>query len=373
MNLLNISPLDGRYQNKTKDLAPIFSEYGLIYYRLFVEIKWFIALSENKDITELPKLEQDSIKYLEDIYGEILINENSLIKHTMQCLSYLIAEDRLRIKFVFVKEEGEFHPKTYIFDDTSNQLVVSGSNNYTSRGFLKNIEHTQVSKSWGSEENQQVAAQLKIQSSPTVVAFKNKQIVDAFQGMVTEKQIVEFVEKALGEKLEEDFSEFYESIEQEIKEKNYSSAKETLLEFISNNSKDQKAISLYLSCLIELRQYQEIDEFLNSLNDDIKKNTEIETIINRLEIIKKNSKGPSIEELMKRLDKQPNNIIIVIETADKLFSLNDYNSAFKLLLEKYPKNKEKIKGKIIEFFNALGHSHESTIEYRKKLSQIIFS
>ena len=68
MTLLNISPLDGRYQNKTKDLAPIFSEYGLIYYRLLVEIKWFISLSENKGITELPKLEPGSIKYLEDIY-----------------------------------------------------------------------------------------------------------------------------------------------------------------------------------------------------------------------------------------------------------------------------------------------------------------
>ena len=95
--------------------------------------------------------------------------------------------------------------------------------------------------------------------------------------------------------------------------------------------------------------------------------------IKRLEIIKKNSKGPSLEELMKKLDMQPNNIIIIFETADKLFSLNDYNSAFKLLLEKYPKNKKKIKAKILEFFNALGHSHDSTIEYRKKLSQIMFS
>ena len=223
------------------------------------------------------------------------------------------------------------------------------------------------------DENQQVAAQLKIQSIPTVFAFKNKQIVNAFQGVITEKQIVEFIEKALGEKLEEDFSEFYKSIEKEIKEKNFSTAKETLLDFISNNSKDQKAISLYLSCLIELGQYEEVDDFLNSLDDDIKKNTEIETIIKRLEIIKKNSKGPSLEELMKKLDTHPNNIIIIFEAADKLFSLNDYNSAFKLLLKKYPKNKEKIKIKILEFFNALGHSHDSTIEYRKKFSQIMFS
>ena len=223
------------------------------------------------------------------------------------------------------------------------------------------------------DENQQVAAQLKIQSIPTVFAFKNKKIVNAFQGVITEKQIVEFVEKALGEKLEDDFSEFYNSIEKEIKEKNFSTAKETLLNFISNNSKEQKAISLFLTCLIELRQYEEVDEFLSSLDDDIKKNTKIETIIKRLEIIKKNSKGPSLEELMKKLDTQPNNISIIFEAADKLFSLNDYNSAFKLLLEKYPKNKEKIKIKILEFFNALGHSHDSTIEYRKKFSQIMFS
>ena len=76
---------------------------------------------------------------------------------------------------------------------------------------------------------------------------------------------------------------------------------------------------------------------------------------------------------MKKLDTHPNNIIIIFETADKLFSINDYNGAFKLLLEKYPKNKEKIKEKILEFFNALGHSHDSTIVYRKKFSQIMFS
>ena len=105
----------------------------------------------------------------------------------------------------------------------------------------------------------------------------------------------------------------------------------------------------------------------------IKNNKEIQTIIKRLEIIKKNSKGPSLEELIKKLDKQPNNIIIIIETADKFFSNNEYDNAFKLLLEKYPKNKEKIKEKILEFFNALGHSHDSTIVYRKKFSQIMFS
>ena len=58
------------------------------------------------------------------------------------------------------------------------------------------------------DENQQIAAQLRIQSIPTVYAFKEKQIVNAFQGVLPEKQVQEFIEKCLGSKLSEDYTEF---------------------------------------------------------------------------------------------------------------------------------------------------------------------
>ena len=47
--------------------------------------------------------------------------------------------------------------------------------------------------------------------------------------------------------------------------------------------------------------------------------------------------------------------------------------AFELLLKHYPKHKEKSKNKMVEFFNVLGNTNELTIEYRKRLSQIMFS
>ena len=59
------------------------------------------------------------------------------------------------------------------------------------------------------DENQQIASQLRIQSIPTVYAFKDKQIVNAFQGVLPEKQVIEFLEKSLGSKINEDFTEFY--------------------------------------------------------------------------------------------------------------------------------------------------------------------
>ena len=223
------------------------------------------------------------------------------------------------------------------------------------------------------DENQQIATQLRIQSIPAVFAFKNKQIVNAFQGVIPEKQIIEFVEKALGEKLEEDFSEFLETITNEIKLKNYSAAKEDLLEFIVNKPKEPKAISLYLSCLFGLEEFEEAENFINSLDEETKANPDIQSALKRLKITKNNNKGPSLENLLKELNAKPNNIEIVLEISDKYFVNNDYEKAFDLLIEKYPNNKEKIKNKILEFFSALGHAHEATRKYRKKFSQIMFS
>jgi len=223
------------------------------------------------------------------------------------------------------------------------------------------------------DENQQVASQLRIQSIPTVFAFKNKQIVNAFQGVIPEKEIIDFVEKALGEKLEEDFSEIFETIEKEIKAKNYSKAKDSLLDFIANQPKEFKAISLYLSCLVNLEEYEEAENFIKSLDEKTINNPEVQSVLKQLKIKKNNSKGPSLEDLLKKLNTNVNNIEIVFEISEKYFANNNYEKAFELLIEKYPKNKEKVKNKILEFFSALGQKHEDTIKYRKKLSQIMFS
>ena len=46
--LLNISPVDGRYKSKVKDLENYLSEYALIKYRVFVEISWLKYLIREK-------------------------------------------------------------------------------------------------------------------------------------------------------------------------------------------------------------------------------------------------------------------------------------------------------------------------------------
>ncbi len=223
------------------------------------------------------------------------------------------------------------------------------------------------------DDNQQIAAQLRIQSIPTVYAFKNKQIVNAFQGVIPESQIIEFIEKCLGSKINEDFTEFYNEIESAMSENKFEETKDTLLEFISKNSDEIKGICFYLECLIELKQFEEIEVFINSLEKDVQEKDEIKQVLKKMDIVKNNSTGPDINDLISKLEKEPSNIDLVIEISDKYFSMKEYENSMDLLLKNYSKNKDKVKNKMVEFFGLLGNTDQITIKYRKKLSQIMFS
>ena len=223
------------------------------------------------------------------------------------------------------------------------------------------------------DENQQIAAQLRIQSIPTVYAFKDKQIVNAFQGVIPEGQIIEFIEKCLGSKINEDFTEFYNEIESAMAENKFEETKDTLLEFISKNSDEIKGICFYLECLIELKQFQEVEMFISSLEKDVQNKDEVKQVLKKMEIVKNNSSGPNINELLDKLESEPDNIDLILEISDKYFSMKEYENGMDLLLKNYPKNKDSIKNKMVEFFGVLGNTDQVTIQYRKKLSQLMFS
>ena len=223
------------------------------------------------------------------------------------------------------------------------------------------------------DENQQIAAQLRIQSIPTVYAFKDKQIVNAFQGVIPEGQIIEFIEKCLGSKINEDFTEFYNDIEIAMAENKFEETKDTLLEFISKNSDEIKGICFYLECLIELKQFEEVEMFISSLEKDVQNKDEVKQVLKKMEIVKNNSSGPNINELLGKLESEPNNIDLILEISDKYFSMKQYENGMDLLLKNYPKNKDSIKNKMVEFFTVLGNTNQITIQYRKKLSQLMFS
>ena len=104
-NLLSISPLDGRYSNSVDSIREFTSEYGLIKYRVIIEIKWFIHLSNNKKIKELPKLSIKETKYLTDLIDNFNLNDAKRIKtiesrtnHDVKAVEYFLKEKFKMIK-----------------------------------------------------------------------------------------------------------------------------------------------------------------------------------------------------------------------------------------------------------------------------------
>jgi len=227
------------------------------------------------------------------------------------------------------------------------------------------------------EENKQIAAQLRIQSIPTVYAFKNHQAVDAFQGVLPEKKIVEFIEKILGENLKKDNTAFYNEVKELISNKQFTQAETLLEKFISDNSKDVIAISMYLNCMIALSKFQETNDFILSLDKEISNTNEIKSVVANLQIKEKGTAGPSLDEIKNIYEKNPKNLDNALNLSEKYFVNQMNDNAFELLLNQYKKHKDKdkdkIKKNIIKYFDALGNDNEITKYYRKKFSSIMFS
>jgi putative thioredoxin len=223
------------------------------------------------------------------------------------------------------------------------------------------------------DENQQIAAQLSIQSIPAVFAFKDKQPVDAFQGVIPETEVIKFLEKSIGEKLVNNFEDFYDQINTLFDEKKFLEAKDLLESFIAENTQEVDGICMYLESLIGLNDISLAEDFLNSLSNEVVKKDQVKKFKDKILLIKNTNQGPSLEKLNEDLERAPDNLDIVFKITDTHFANNDFDNCFNMLLNYYPKNKEKIKSKMLSYFDVLGFKHESTILYRKKLSSIMFS
>ncbi len=98
-SLTAISPIDGRYADKTADLRPIFSEYGLIRYRVWVEVRWLQALAAHSSIHEVPPLSEAATQFLNNLVRNFNLADAQRIKeieritnHDVKAVEYWLKE-----------------------------------------------------------------------------------------------------------------------------------------------------------------------------------------------------------------------------------------------------------------------------------------
>jgi len=100
-------------------------------------------------------------RFGQQLFDEAVLSESAVVLHAVDCLSYLIAADRLELQFVLMRS-GMFHKKIWLFDGDVGWCAVHGSGNVTTPGLLVNGEQMTVDRPWmdGDSATKRVA-QLK--------------------------------------------------------------------------------------------------------------------------------------------------------------------------------------------------------------------
>ncbi|MGZ5075648.1 MAG: lyase family protein, partial [Methylobacter sp.] len=97
--LTAISPIDGRYADKVTALRPIFSEYGLIRFRVLVEVRWLQALASHPQIVEVSPFSDTATQLLNSIVDNFSEADAQRVKdiekttnHDVKAVEYLLKE-----------------------------------------------------------------------------------------------------------------------------------------------------------------------------------------------------------------------------------------------------------------------------------------
>ena len=128
--LTAISPIDGRYRNKTQSVATYFSEYGLIKYRVKVEIEYFIALCEIP-LPQLQDISDQTIKEFRSIYDLFNEKDAQRIKeiekttnHDVKAVEYFIKEKIAGTSLETYKEFIHFGLTSQDINNTATPLSL---------------------------------------------------------------------------------------------------------------------------------------------------------------------------------------------------------------------------------------------------------
>ncbi|SIQ07039.1 adenylosuccinate lyase [Mucilaginibacter lappiensis] len=132
-----ISPIDGRYRNTTAELANYFSEYALIKYRVFVEIEYFIVLTENS-LPQLKHFDAGVSEKLRDIYKNFSEADAESIKEIEKTTNHDVKAVEYFIKKEFDKLGGLEPYKEFIHFGLTSQDINNTAIPYTFKLAINN-------------------------------------------------------------------------------------------------------------------------------------------------------------------------------------------------------------------------------------------
>tara|TARA_B100000287_G_scaffold431113_2_gene487730 strand:- start:928 stop:1833 length:906 start_codon:yes stop_codon:yes gene_type:complete len=229
------------------------------------------------------------------------------------------------------------------------------------------------------DESQSIAAQLQIQSIPTVYVFYQGQVVDGFQGNIQESEIKSFISKATslsgpGKEIEELLVILNTCIENNEWER----AIDISSEIIDSDKKNIEAHVALIKAYVSLKKFAEAKEFITSIPKDLLSENKINDAIQSIEISEKSFLAvDQLGSLREKVNKNPDDLQLKLDLSIALFGNNQIEESFNLLLSSIQIdrdwNDQASRKQLLEFFQTLGLNSDEVKVARRQLSAILFS
>ena len=228
------------------------------------------------------------------------------------------------------------------------------------------------------DENQQIAAQMRVQSIPAVFAFVGGQPIDGFMGALPEGQIRQFIDKLAGKgSLAEEIAAAMKVAEEAMQRKDFAEAQNILGQVLGVDPGHVAALANFAKCQIEFGDLDGASATLSSVPADKKSSADVVSALAALDLALHPVDSSVLEQLQKSVATTPDDFQKRLDLAVALNGAGQRSDATDQLLyvirKKRDWNEDAARKQLVQFFEAWGPKDEATLQGRRKLSAILFS
>lgn len=226
------------------------------------------------------------------------------------------------------------------------------------------------------DENQNLAAQLRVQSIPAVYGFRDGRAIDGFVGAQPESNVRNFIDrltKGAKPPVEAAIEEAWSMLEAgEV-----SDAAAIFSEILKQIPEQPRAVAGLLRCLLAKGDVRRARKFADTLSPEALRNADVEGALSALKLAEQAGNVKDEKGLRARLQKDADDHQARFDLANALFAGGDPDGALDQLLEIVRRdrtwNDDAARKQLISIFDALGPRNPLTLQGRRRLSSILFS
>jgi putative thioredoxin len=227
------------------------------------------------------------------------------------------------------------------------------------------------------DQNQTLASQLRIQSIPTVYAFRDGRPFDGFQGAQPESVVKAFIERLLGEEAAVDVAAAIAAADEALEAGDLQGAAEVYAAVLQDDPQNPAGLAGLVRCYLKSGDIARAEQTLELVPPDKRESGPVTSARAALELAKVAGQAGDIGKLEAKVAAEPADHRARIDYAIALAAGGKKIEAAEQLLESFRRdrkwNDEAARKQLVQLFDAWGPKDPATLEGRRKLSSLMFS